>query len=38
VLEPNFRLQPFVAAFSSFFEKTLAELLLPGLGKAGLPE
>jgi adenylate cyclase len=37
-LEPNFRLQPLMAVFSPFFDKTLAELLLAGLRKAGLPE
>jgi TolB-like protein/Tfp pilus assembly protein PilF len=37
-LEPNFRLQPFLAVFSPFFDKALAELLLAGLRKAGLPE
>jgi hypothetical protein len=37
-LEPNFRLQPFIAVFSTFFDKGLGELLLAGLRKAGLPE
>jgi tetratricopeptide (TPR) repeat protein len=37
-LEPNFRLRPFMAAFSPFLLSDLMDSLLAGSRKAGLPE
>ncbi len=37
-LEPSFRIQPFLAAFSPFFDQVLTDSLSIGLRKVGLPE